>query len=78
MPLFQRRRRRGPPGDGPPRLGLVVPVRAIQIFDPKTGKLIYDELPILEKEYRMNGRPEITFEEDPDDYNPDTDVTWQK
>jgi hypothetical protein len=76
MPLFQRRRRKSV--DPNARLGLCVPVRALQIFDPKTGKLIYDELPILEKEYRMNGRPEITFEEDPDDYNPDTDVTWQK
>jgi hypothetical protein len=65
MPLFSRRGRR-PPGGDPPNLGLVVGPRAIQIFDPKTGACIYDELAEREKEYRKTGRPPVIFDDGPD------------
>jgi hypothetical protein len=77
MPLFQRRRRSGPADLNAP-LGLVVPARALQIFDPKTGELIYDELPLIEKAFLMEGRQPVIFIEDASAYNPDTDVSWLK
>ena len=45
--------------------GLIVGPTARQIFDA-SGKLIWDELPEIEAEYRALGRPPVVFVEDPD------------
>jgi hypothetical protein len=51
---------------------LIVPPTARVIYgpDPKDKRrvvVLWDELADREKEYRMKGRPPITFEDEPDD-----------
>lgn len=69
MARFDFKRRRGRGDQDVSSLGLVVPQSALQIFDAKRN-VIYDELVELEREYRMKGRPPVTFE-DSDGDNPD-------
>lgn len=61
MALFQRRRAYRKPKDGEERLGLVVPPKAIIIFGE--GEVIFDGVAEMERLYRMQGRPNIVFEE---------------
>ena len=61
MPRFDFRRRRRRPGVEP-RLGLVVPVRALITY--KDGEVEYDELAEREAAFRKRGRPLMIFEED--------------
>ncbi len=46
------------------QLGLVVPGKARQIWDPVTRELLWDELADWEAEYRARGRPVLVFEEE--------------
>jgi hypothetical protein len=66
---FKRRRRRG--NRGPQTLGLVVGVRALQMFDAKTHECTYDELPLIERANILSRRPPVVFIED------DGDNPWQ-
>ena len=44
-------------------LGLVVPAPARVIYDAK-GNVLYDELVVLEQEYRLSGKTPVVFEEE--------------
>ena len=58
-------------------LGLVVPVTARQLFDSK-GRLLWDELPELERAFRRDrdGRPEVLFSEE-DTTDPALREAWR-
>ena len=43
--------------------GLVVGQRARQIWKPK-GECVFDELVLMEAEYRREGRPPVIFDDD--------------
>jgi hypothetical protein len=63
MARFDFKRRRGRVGQGPPSLGLIVPLRALLMFDDKRN-VVYDELRERENSYRKLGRAPVVFEED--------------